>query len=222
MKRTFLNLFMIAGLAVATVGCKNDNKEANTAEAREAATANEEAVEFEVDTTASVIEWRGAKPTGFHTGTIDIAEGSFYANDSIIESGNIVIDMNSITVTDLKGEQKQNLEAHLKGTVEGKEGDFFNVNEFPDARFEVTGVTQNNGQTILQGNLSLKGETKNVEFPVNINQNGDTLELTSETFTIDRTKWNVNYGSKSVFDSLGDNFINDEIELTIKVQATRA
>lgn len=222
MKKTVLNLFMIAGIAVATVGCKNENNQANTAEAKEAASANEEAVEFEVDTTASVIEWQGKKPTGTHTGTIDIAEGSFFANDSVVESGTFVIDMNSITVTDLEGEQKQNLEAHLKGTVEGKEGDFFNVNEYPEGRFEVTGVSQNNGQTILQGNLTLKGETKNVEFPVNINRNGDTLELTTESFTIDRTKWNVNYGSKSVFDSLGDNFINDEIELTIKVQATRA
>lgn len=222
MKKTVLNLFMIAGIAVATVGCKNENNQANTAEAKEAASANDEAVEFQVDTTASVIEWQGKKPTGTHTGTIDIAEGSFFANDSVVESGTFVIDMNSITVTDLEGEQKQNLEAHLKGTVEGKEGDFFNVNEYPEGRFEVTGVSQNNGQTILQGNLTLKGETKNVEFPVNINRNGDTLELTTESFTIDRTKWNVNYGSKSVFDSLGDNFINDEIELTIKVQATRA
>jgi polyisoprenoid-binding protein YceI len=155
-------------------------------------------------------------------GTIDIAEGSFYANDSIVESGTFLIDMNSITVTDLEGEDRENLEAHLKGTVEGKEGDFFNVNEYPDAQFEVTGISEGNGQTMLQGNLTMRGETKNVEFPVNIDRNGDELELTSETFSIDRTKWKVNYGSKSVFDSLGDNFINDEITLTIKVKANRA
>lgn len=75
---------------------------------------------------------------------------------------------------------------------------------------------------MLNGNLTMKGETKNVAFPVNIEVNGDTLMLTSETFTIDRTKWNVNYGSKSVFDSLGDKFINDEIGLTIKVKANKA
>lgn len=222
MKKSILSIFMITGLAVATVGCKNEGREAQTGEARDAAVAQMEAVEFRVDTTSSVIEWQGKKPTGTHTGTIQIAEGTFHANDSIIESGTFVIDMASIDVTDLEGDQKTNLENHLKGTVEGKEGDFFNINEYPDARFEVTGVSNNNGKTLLQGNLTLKGETKNVEFPVNINLNGDQMELTSETFTIDRTKWNVNYGSKSVFDSLGDNFINDEIELTIKVNATRA
>lgn len=222
MKRLFLNVFIIAGLSAATVGCKNDNKQAETSDAKEAAMANEEAVQFEVDTTSSVIEWQGTKPTGAHTGTIQLEEGSFMANDSIIESGRFVMDMNSITVTDLQGEEKQNLEAHLKGTVEGKEGDFFNVNQYPEATFEVTGVSQREGQTYLQGNLTMKEETKNVEFPVNINRNGDTLQLTSDSFTIDRTQWGVNYGSQSVFDSLGDNFINDEIELTINVTARRA
>lgn len=221
MKNVFLNVFMITTIAMATVGCKNDNKEAQTGEARDTALATEEAVEFEVDTTSSVIEWKGKKPTGTHTGTIQIAEGTFHANDSIVESGTFVIDMSSITVTDLQGDQKKNLENHLKGTVEGKEGDFFDTTKHPDATFEVTGVSESNGQTMLQGNLTMKGETKNVEFPVNINRNGDNLELTSDSFTIDRTKWNVNYGSKSVFDSLGDNFVNDEIELTIKVKARR-
>jgi len=222
MKKSILSIFMVTGLAIATVGCKNDNREAQTGDAQDAAVATMEAVEFKVDTTSSVIEWQGEKPTGTHTGTIKIAEGTFRANDSIVESGTFVIDMASITVTDLEGDEKVNLENHLKGTVAGKEGDFFNINEFPEARFEVTGVSNNNGNTLLQGNLTLKGETKNVEFPVNIDMNGDQLQLTSETFTIDRTKWNVNYGSKSVFDSLGDNFINDEIELTIKVNATKA
>lgn len=222
MKKSILNIFMIAGITLATVGCKNDNREAQTGEALDVATANMEAVEFKVDPTASVIEWQGEKPTGVHTGTIQIAEGTFHANDSIVESGTFVIDMASINVTDLEGDDKANLENHLKGTVEGKEGDFFNINEFPQAKFEVTGISQVNGQNMLQGNLTMKGETKNVEFPVNIDLNGEEIVLTSETFTIDRTKWNINFKSKSVFDSLGDNFINDEIGLTIKVVATKA
>ncbi|QED37817.1 YceI family protein [Antarcticibacterium arcticum] len=221
MKKSILNIFIIAAITIAT-GCKNDNREAQTGEALDVAAANMEAVEFKVDATSSVIEWKGKKPTGTHTGTIQIAEGTFYANDSIVESGTFLIDMASINVTDLEGSDKENLENHLKGTVKGKEGDFFNINEFPNAKFEVTGVNQVNGQIMLQGNLTMKGETKNVEFPVNIDLNGEELVLTSETFTIDRTKWNVNFKSKSVFDSLGDNFINDEIELTIKVVATKA
>lgn len=137
MKKSILNIFLIAGIAMATVGCKNDNKEATTAEAQEVASANVEAMEFVVDTTSSVIEWKGEKPTGTHTGTIQVGEGTFMANDSVVESGTFKIDMNSITVTDLEGDQKTDLENHLKGTVKGKEGDFFNVNEYPEATLKL-------------------------------------------------------------------------------------
>lgn len=222
MKNTFFNFFIIAGMAMATVGCKNENNEVTTEDAKEVAMANEEAIMYVVDTTASVIDWEGNKPTGKHTGTIQIKEGTFQANDSIIESGTFVIDMTSINVTDLKGEEKMNLENHLKGTVEGKEGDFFNVNEFPEATFEVTGITEKEGQTMLQGNLTMKEETKNVEFPVKINRTEDAIKITSEPFIIDRTKWGINYGSKSVFDGLGDKFISDDIKLTINLNAKKA
>lgn len=222
MKRIFLNAFVIAGLGLAFTGCKNNNNEAETAEAKEVATAETEAMEFTIDTTESMIEWQGEKPTGTHTGTIKVVKGSFKANDSIIESGTFVIDMQSIEVTDLEGDQKANLEAHLKGTVEGKEGDFFNVNKFPEATFEVTGITEEEGQTMLQGNLKMKEETKNISFPVSISQNGEMMEITSEEFTIDRTKWNVNYGSKSVFDGLGDEFIYDDVTLKLNLKAKKA
>lgn len=222
MKRTILNVFVIACSAIATIGCKNDNREARVDEAKAIANADAAAMEFTVDTNASVIDWKGEKPTGTHTGTMKLAEGTFMANDSVVESGTFVIDMNSIVVTDLEGDSKADLENHLKGTVEGKEGDFFNVTKYPEATFVVTGITQEEGQTMLQGNLTMKEETKNVEFPVTVNRNGETLELTSETFTIDRTNWNVNFGSKSVFDGLGDKFVNDDIELTINVVANKA
>jgi len=222
MKRIFLNAFVIAGLGLAVTGCKNNNKEADMSETKEAATAEAESMKFTVDTASSVIEWKGEKPTGTHTGTIKIANGSFMANDSVVESGNFVIDMKSIEVTDLEGDEKSNLEAHLKGTVEGKEGDFFNITEFPEATFEVTGITEKDGQPMLQGNLTIKEETKNIAFPVSISNDGKNMEITSEEFTIDRTKWNVNYGSKSVFDGLGDKFINDEIALKIDLKASKA
>jgi len=222
MKKTIFNLFMIAGITMATLGCKNENKEANTEDAQDVAVANTEAFEFTVDTTASVIEWKGEKPTGSHTGTIKLSEGVFKANDSLVESGTFVVDMKSLEVTDLEGEDKQKLESHLMGTVEGKEGDFFNVGKFPNTTFEVTGISQKDGKTMLQGNLTMTDKTNNVEFPVSISMNGDTLELTSEPFMIDRTKWGVNYGSKSVFDTLGDKFINDEIELSINLIAHKA
>ncbi|MDT0646801.1 YceI family protein [Zunongwangia sp. F260] len=223
MKTNFLNTFLVAFLAVSIVGCKNEkNNEVEVTEAKDAAVAQGEVVEYKVDTAATVIEWSGSKPTGTHTGTIKVSDGTFSANDSIVESGSFTIDMVTIDVTDLEGEDKENLEAHLKGTVEGKEGDFFNILKYPEATFEVTGISEKDGQKMMEGNLTIKEETKNISFPVNINRSGDEIEISSETFTIDRTDWNVNYGSKSVFDNLGDNFVSDDIELKIDLKATKA
>lgn len=214
---------MIAAISAGSVACKNDKQnQVQPGEAQEAAAASDQARQYEIDTTESTIEWRGTKPTGEHIGTIDIQSGSFTATEEQIESGNVTIDMNSIAVTDegMDDDDRKSLENHLKGTVEGKETDFFNVNEYPTATFEITGVTEKDGQKMLQGNLTIKDETKNIEFPVSTSIDENVLTVESETFVIDRTDWKVNYGSKSVFDNLGDNFISDEMELTINVRAT--
>ena len=208
-----------------SVACKDENQnEVEALEAEEAAVAAVEAVPFEIDPTASTIEWRGTKPTGEHIGTIGIQEGVIMANDEEIAGGKVTVDMNSITVLDegMAPEDRESLANHLKGTVEGKETDFFNVQEFPVAVFEITGVSEVNGENMLQGNLTIKNETKNIEIPVTTSISGDELTLQSETFTIDRTDWGVNYGSKSIFDDLGDNFISDDMELKIAVTARRA
>ncbi|GHA28319.1 hypothetical protein GCM10007103_07380 [Salinimicrobium marinum] len=223
MKKRIFNIFMIAAISAGSVACKNDKQnQVQPGEAQEAAAASDQARQYEIDTTESTIEWRGTKPTGEHIGTIDIQSGSFTATEEQIESGNVTIDMNSIAVTDegMDDDDRKSLENHLKGTVEGKETDFFNVNEYPTATFEITGVTEKDGQKMLQGNLTIKDETKNIEFPVSTSIDENVLTVESETFVIDRTDWKVNYGSKSVFDNLGDNFISDEMELTINVRAT--
>lgn len=196
--------------------CKNTEKEVETS-MEEAAEATEMAVTYNVDTTASQITWEGAKPTGSHHGTINLASGTVSVNNGIVEAGNFVIDMNSINDEDLEGEQKANLEAHLKGTAEGKEGDFFNVNQYPTAKFEMTAIENN----MVKGNLTIKDKTNAVQFPATVTIEGDKLMLKSEAFEIDRTKWDVNYGSKSIFQNLGNKFINDEIKITVSLVANK-
>ena len=72
---------------------------------------------------------------------------------------------------------------------------------------------------MIEGNLTLKEVKKNISFPPSTSLEGDTMVLTSEVFTINRTDWGVNYGSKSVFENLGDKFINDDIELKVNLTA---
>ena len=221
MKTKFLSLFAMAVLFTAVVSCKNEAKnETEASDAEAAAEVSTEAAKYMVDKNESNIAWEGAKPTGTHTGNVKLESGVVRLEDSVL-SGSFLIDMTSILVTDLEGDSKTSLEDHLKGTVEGKEGDFFNVQKFPTAAFEITGVTEKDGKQIMSGNLTLKETKKNIEFPVMYEVAGNTMTLKSEPFTIDRTEWGVNYGSKSVFDNLGDKFINDEIQLEFTIVATQ-
>ena len=108
------------------------------------------------------------------------------------------------------------------GTVEGKEGDFFNVTAYPFSTFQITEVATVEGKTMVSGNLTIKDKTHNISFPATISMEGNVLKLTSETFTIDRTQWGVNFGSKTVFDNLGEKFISDDIELTVNLVANKS
>lgn len=217
------NMLLVAVL-IAFSSCKDKADEATTSEIEEAAKSENSAITYTVNVEKSTINWKGFKPTGTHTGTIGLNNGTMNATADGLESGSFEINMKSINVTDLaSGDGKENLEAHLMGTVEGKEGDFFNVNQFPTANFAITGIIAGeNGMSKLSGNLTLKGKTQNISFPVSIYDEGDTMTIKSDSFTIDRTLWGINFGSKSVFDNLGDKFINDEMELQILVIAQKA
>lgn len=216
MKTSFLKIFTVIAL-VTLVSCGDKAKEAETKEAEKAAVSENTAVTYNTNTEKSIIEWKGFKPTGSHTGTIAIKQGKLSINDTTIESGRFVIDMNSIAVTDIPKEEEGNtkLTGHLKSAQ------FFDVETYPNANFEVTGIETIDNKTMLSGNLTIKDKTNNISIPVNTEMKDGIMTLTSETFTIDRSKWNVEYGSKSFFDNLGDKFINDDIELKITLVSNK-
>lgn len=218
MKKNFLNLLGICAIALVVVGCKNKAKEAETSDAETVAEAKVEAIKYVADIDSSTIEWKGFKPTGTHNGTIKLDSGVLKVNEGAIESGSFLVNMSSITVLDLPADDKMN--AKLTGHL--KSADFFDTENHPNAAFEVTGIEESEGKTMLSGNLTIKGIKQNITFPVSVSQNGDMLTLTSESFTIDRSKWEVKYGSKSFFDNLGDKFINDDIELKVNLTAKKA
>ena len=216
MKTSFLKIFAVVALLSFT-NCKDKAKEAETTNAEEAAVAEATAVTYKVNTDKSMIEWKGFKPTGSHNGTISIKDGKLDLNDGAIESGSFNIDMNSILVTDIPAEDEDN--AKLRGHLIS--ADFFNIEEHPISNFEVTGMETVDGKTMLSGNLTMKDKTNNISFPVTTEVKDDMVTLTSETFSIDRSKWNVQYGSKSFFDNLGDKFINDDMEMKVTLTATK-
>ncbi|RMZ50423.1 YceI family protein [Flavobacteriaceae bacterium PRS1] len=212
MKKNIFNLLIIVATGIAIVGCKNKAEEVTTTNTETAMLAEYDDVTYTVNVDESTIEWQGFKPTGSHKGTINIETGTFTTNDGKIQSGSFVIDMSSIK----ESEDNARLEGHLKSA------DFFDIEKFPTAGFKISGLVSKDGNTMLSGNLTIKDTTNNVTFPVTVVLEDDTLTLSSEVFTIDRSKWNVRYGSKSFFDNLKDKFINDDIELKIVIKAKKS
>ena len=74
---------------------------------------------------------------------------------------------------------------------------------------------------MIEGNLTIKGITKNIKFPATVNINDNELTIKSDAFKINRVLWNVNYNSKNVVKNLGDKYIDDDIELKVDVKATK-
>lgn len=156
-----------------------------------------------VDVAKSTVKWLGKKVTGEHTGTISVKEGSLEVSNGKVTSGKVVIDMNSIVDTDLAD---ANWNAKLVGHL--KSDDFFGVATYPTADLVITKVEGNT----FSGNLTIKGITNPTSFTATASKEGSST-VYKGTLTIDRSKYNVKYGSKSFFDNLGDKVIYDEFTL---------
>lgn len=174
------------------------------------------AVSVAIDTSASQIVWKGYKVTGEHAGTIDVKEGNFTYDGNVLTGGSFVIDMTSINCTDLQGEYADKLVGHLKSD------DFFGVATYPSAKFEITKVVSRGktGDYKVTGNLTIKETTKEIRFNAKVDQSGGVPVATAD-ITIDRSDFNVRYGSGSFFDNLGDKTIYDEFDLSLKLVGTK-
>ncbi|WP_026837847.1 YceI family protein [Gillisia sp. JM1] len=162
----------------------------------------------EINIKESSVTWIGKKVTGSHTGTIQLKSGFFNMEDEKLVGGEFVMDMTSISTTDLSGENKQKLEGHLKSE------DFFGVEKHPTAKLVITSVaSKGNGSYGVVGNLTIKNITKPVTFDLEIND-----KVANAKLSIDRTKYDVRYGSGSFFDNLGDKTIYDNFDLEVNLK----
>ena len=161
---------------------------------------------FKVNTDDSTLEWEGGNITGTtHTGLIQLTEGYFQLRDGAFALGQFTIDMTSMTNTDLGGEYGDKLLGHLKSD------DFFGVETYPTATLEIVSSTPfRNGRAKVQANATIKGHTERVSFDVVKNGNAFDTEV-----ILDRSKFDVRYGSGSFFDNLGDNVILDDFTMRI-------
>lgn len=171
--------------------------------------------EFKTDPKKSKVNWVGKKPTGQHNGTVNISNGILVVEKDEIISGNFTIDLNTILVVDLEpGTLNNKLVGHLKSE------DFFNVEKFPIVKFKLSkAVKKDNANYILTGDLTMKGITHPVTFGATVNINKGSLTAKSSEIILDRVKWDVKTMSKSVFADLKDNYIDDEMIITVELNA---
>jgi polyisoprenoid-binding protein YceI len=196
---------LIAGIAIMFVACgaKKENQE-EAAVAVEATTNNTVVVKAD----ESQVFWKGYKVTGQHEGTIALTEGNLTFADQVLTGGSFTVDMSSLAATDLDGEMKGKLEGHLKSD------DFFGTEAHPTAQLVITqvGVDAAGGYQVT-GDLTIKGITQPVSFPMTIAENTAKASL-----KIDRTLYDIRYGSNNFFENLGDKAINNEFDLEVTLQ----
>jgi hypothetical protein len=209
MKKIVLALVVFASVLTA---CKGEKKEkVAVKESVEVSVSIEDL--NNVDTAASILNWKGTKPTGSHNGTVVLKSGGLLVENGEILEGVFVIDMSAIKVLDIPADNEGNgkLVGHLTSA------DFFDVAKYPTAKFVITSVEDEEGTLAITGNLTIKDITKSITIPAMISSENGITTFTSETFIINRTDFNVKYGSKSFFDNLKDKFIDDNMELSFVV-----
>jgi polyisoprenoid-binding protein YceI len=233
MKTKLLQAVLVAG-AVSYISCTSAPKsdEAKTSEAKDVA-ENKTDESWKLDTGASKIEWVGTKVTGYHTGNVPLKSGEIFVKNGEVTGGKFVMDLAHMQVSGPKSvdsASNKKLLGHLKSA------DFFDVEKNPEGSFELTGVRPYQGTAVkdstdarqeqiskyrvtdpthmVSGNLTLKGVTKNVEFPARITVSGDNATAIAK-FNINRKDWGIVYPGKP------DDLIRDAVHLGISIKAEK-
>ncbi len=173
------------------------------------------ATTYTVDTTASSVAWIGKKVTGQHNGHLKIKSGNLVFAGDVLTGGEILVDMNSLTVEDIT-----DTEASVKFVGHVKSDDFFATEKFPEAKILIKSSKKTTKGLEVKGDLTIKGITLPVNFLAQVKNAGNKAEGKA-TLIIDRTKYDLKYGSGKFFEGLGDKMIHDEFTLSVNIIATK-
>lgn len=178
---------------------------------------------YAIDVKTSKLEWIGRNINKRHYGAIAIAGGELTLHNGRPAKGRIEVDMRSIRDFDLEDESWNSLLIrHLKSD------DFFAVDRFPTARFELTGweplteATPGTPNGVAIGLLTIKNTARPVRFPADISPEVDGSLRAHAAFDIDRILWNVNYGSGKLYERLGMHLVHDLISIELFIAAMRS
>ena len=121
------------------------------------------------------------------------------------------VDASSIAFKD------ENLQAHLGSP------DFFDIERYPEIGFRSTSIRRDGDQVIVDGELTIKGNTRAVEGRGTIDGPGVTLAgatalgLTLETI-VDRTEFGLNFNAPL---PTGGFAVANEVKLTVELELAK-
>ncbi|MFM1879399.1 MAG: hypothetical protein RLZZ241_2265 [Bacteroidota bacterium] len=161
-----------------------------------------------INTDKSGVTWRAYKVTGSHMGTVALQSGSLTFSDGKLSGGTFVVDMTTLTSTDLEGEWKDKLVGHLKSE------DFFSVAQHQTSKLVFSSVKATGKNSFqISADLTIKGITKPITFELSVYGS-----KANATLKVDRAAYDIRYGSGSFFDDLGDKTIYDEFDLVVDLE----
>jgi len=169
---------------------------------------------FKVNVAKSTLNWVATKVTGKHNGTLKLANGSLESNGKMVTGGTFDIDMNSLVCLDLTDKETNGkFVGHLRSD------DFFSIEKHKTAHFEIQKVVPTKGNDYdVTGKLTIKGITNEVTFPATITTTPKGVKASAK-ITVDRTKFDIKYGSGKFFEGLGDKVINDDFTIDLNLEA---
>lgn len=173
---------------------------------------------YKVDAQETRMVWTGKKLTGQHQGGVNVSSGLVQWGAQGLVSAEVVMDMTSISTTDMEQEYGRQLERQLKSS------DFFNTGAFKAASFTSTKVEKIPGVQVgkpnynVTGNLTIKGITNPVSFAVLAWKDKKGVRAAG-TMIFDRTLYDIKYRSGQFFPGLGDKMIEDMVEITFDLSA---
>lgn len=169
---------------------------------------------LKVDTKKSSLKWAASKVTGKHDGTVGLASGTLNSDGKMVTGGTFDIDMTTIVVRDLTD---KDMNAKLVGHL--KSPDFFSVDAHKTARFVIEKVTPKSGNEYeVSGKMTIKGITQDISFPATIVNSGKSVTASGK-ITLDRTRWDIRYGSTKFFEGIADKAIHDDFVIDFNLVA---
>jgi len=202
---------MIAALtlALSLTGCvedvSKDKVQATVSEASEPTARSTKGEVWNVDTERSTLRALAAKVTAKHPIHFGSWRGSLKVAENKVQGLDFWIDMASLSAD------------HPKLTKHLLDADFFDVTKYPAATFVSTAVDaspDDRGNThLVTGNLTIRGNSKQVRFPAVIRFDGPVVQASTE-FAIDRQDFGLSYPGRA------DDLIQDKVVLTVELVAT--